>query len=221
MSEKSELSKIVAASKGKSEEIHREIIVEPVVEGPVPEKPVVQKITKEQARDLYNPAVYEWVVWFKDGTLLSQYDVNGVARKYQHVTIYAEQISPIKRVGWLPISPKKRQKVNYLAKKSVVESVNINVVFVEVHNDEEVFLRKRHAITIPLSAGGPPVRIDTFYICGAGNRFIAIDSGGNIRLDNHSNITVPVIPPEAADQRMTPEIVEEVYITGGEEPAAA
>lgn len=216
MPEESEL----ILKKNEIEEIRPDIIVEAEPEPEIIDAPEVTQVTKKVKGKIFRPAVFEWVVWFRDGTLLSQYDVNGAPRKYQHVTIYAEQISPIKRVGWLPISAQKRQKVNYLAQKEIVESINLNAVFVELHDGEEVFFRKRHAITIPLSSTAPKQTIETFYIAGAGNRFLAVDSDGNVRMDNHSNIAVPVIPPEAADQKITPEIVEEIFITGGEEPAA-
>lgn len=152
-----------------------------------------------------NLMVYEWVVWFQDDNIISQYDSFGRSRNWNDIREYSELVSPLYAIGWLPFSENKAARINTINDDDIVVSVNISAHIMEcdTYEFDDIYVTIRNSFSMPISSSAPPPKRDTYYILGIVDdhdvypkrgTFMSIDSAGNTRLGTDENVTVPVIP---------------------------
>ncbi len=153
---------------------------------------------------------FEWIVWFKDGSFLSQHEEDGTEVLWSRIQAYHDTVSKVKRAGWVPFTVDRARNSNIKYEKEICVAKNLPAHFVETVNGEMPFLRRR----MSYSYYGDSTGQIYFYIIGSGGRkvldsgggetyvdgyYSAIDMYGHTRTCGHSNVVVPVIPPEKAD----------------------
>lgn len=153
---------------------------------------------------------FEWVVYFKDGSYLTQHKEDGTEVPWSEVQTYHENTSKAKRAAWVHFTPRRAKNANIKYGGEMCVSKNLPAHFVEAVNGELPFLRRRLAYSWRGNSTGQIY----YYIMGSGGRkvldsdgavqyvggyYSAIDMHGHTRMCGNSNVVVPVIPPEKAD----------------------
>lgn len=180
------------------------------------------------------PKYYEWVIWFYDGTIMTQYipehnDMNVFDRMITEAYNYHLNVSKVKRAGWLAISTRKATFVNIKARYMEAVAKPLRPLIFECHGEfpfitRSAFIRysmvegepvvhpnDKHEYIYIIGIGGNPINKDynglVFLEPKTNGNYACVDMDGNVRFDLTTEI-IPAIPPEAADTM--PQIVREI-----------
>lgn len=163
--------------------------------------------------------IYEWVFWFKDGHIMTQYtpedpDVNKFERQMDEALDYHNSVSPVIRAGWVPISQNKAAYTNIKAR--YMEAISKSPLPAHILECHEMFpyIRRVTDIKYGVLSGNIDVEYGLYLIGIGGEKiehpqddgkslieyvggvYTIIDSSGNARMDNTSFVLqpIPVIP---------------------------
>lgn len=158
--------------------------------------------------------VYEWVCWFEDGHIMTQYtpedpDINKSERLMDEPLEYHNCVSPVDRAGWVGISHKKATYVNIKARYMEAISKPLPALILECHGKFPL-IRRVTDIEYGIQSGNIDVKYG-LYLIGIGGQkiehkqddgkllieysggtYAITDSDGNSRIDNTSFVLQPL-----------------------------
>ena len=176
------------------------------------------------------PKFYEWVFWHYDGAINAQYipehpDLDIFEKTIIEVKNYHDDISKVKRAGWVAISIEKAYRINLKANYTEAISKNLPAVIMECHGKFPFITRM-----LDIRYYGPRQgQHEYYYVMGLmsgdiieypqddgkvliehiNGMFFVTDMNGNTRFDTTSNV-IPALPPENGDTLVR--VMEEIEL---------
>lgn len=168
--------------------------------------------------------VYEWVFWFEDGHIMTQYtpedpDLNRFERQMDEALEYHNSVSPVDRAGWVGVSHNKATYVNIKARYMEAISKPLPAKILECHG-KFPYIRRVTDIEYGVFSGKIDVKYG-LYLIGVGGQkikhkqddgkflieyfggiYMIIDGDGNSRTDNTSFVLQPLpvdLPKQARE----------------------